>query len=171
MLLRTGRVNQRWNDRRQSEKQWFRQSSQLSPVLRFIPLPSSALDRRVTNDDIRRMKQDSGSSQALQEQCLALLTAYSVRDVELRANKGEYDGWLDRVCELESINTEQLSTLHGLLIAEGCLKFEFRGRSRGLQYQLANAGRQVVARGRFEPLDAADRAESSDAGESQRLSA
>lgn len=125
----------------------------------------------MTNDDIPHMEQDSGSSQALQDQCLSLLTAYSVRDVALRADNGDYDGWLDRVCELESINPEQISILHGLLIAEGCLKFEFRGRSRGLQYQLANAGRQVVARGRFEPLDAGDRVESSDAGESQRLSA
>lgn len=117
------------------------------------------------------MQQDSESYAGLEEQCLALLTAYSVRDAAARTDAEEYDGWLDRVGEIDSIESSQMSALHGLLIAQGCLKFEFRGRNRGLQYQLGSAGKQALSRGQLDSPESAERSDATEAPESQKLSA
>jgi hypothetical protein len=117
------------------------------------------------------MQQESESYGGLEEQCLALLTAYSVQDAAARTDVEEYDGWLDRVGEIDSVESSQMSALHGLLIAQGCLKFEFRGRNRGLQYQLASAGKQALSRGQLDSSDGSERNESSESPESQKLSA
>lgn len=75
-----------------------------------------------------------------------LLHAYSVRAAALKAVSEDYDGWVERIDELEELETEELTRLHGQLIALGHLKFEISGRNVGLRYQLSHRGKQVLDR-------------------------
>ena len=68
-----------------------------------------------------------------------LLTAYQARQI------ASADGWVDRIFELESLSSDQLSKFHGRLIAIGFLEFEFTGRGDGMRYQLSTLGKQALS--------------------------
>ena len=53
-------------------------------------------------------------------------------------------GWVARISLLEGVDTDQLSTLHGRVIALGYLKFKLIDRQIGLRYRLTPAGKQVA---------------------------
>lgn len=55
-------------------------------------------------------------------------------------------GWASRLRRLDGIEPEQLSSLHGKLIALGLLSFEVSGKA-GMQYQLTPLGRHTLERG------------------------
>jgi hypothetical protein len=52
--------------------------------------------------------------------------------------------WSPRLTEVEGLAREQLSTIHGKLIALGMLKFEISSRTDGMQYQVTTLGRQAA---------------------------
>ena len=52
--------------------------------------------------------------------------------------------WSARVTEVEGIAPDQLSAIHGKLIAMGMLKFEIGSRAAGIQYQITTLARQAL---------------------------
>ncbi len=84
--------------------------------------------------------------ETFERNCLTVLECYSVRDAAARANQPEYAGWLDRIIDVPGVDRPALTSIHGFLIAQGLIKFEFTGRSVGLQYQLSQQGRESIAR-------------------------
>jgi hypothetical protein len=52
--------------------------------------------------------------------------------------------WSPRVAEVPGLAAEQLSGIHGKLIALGMLKFEIASRADGVQYQVTTLGRQAL---------------------------
>lgn len=85
-------------------------------------------------------------SNTFDQNCLTVLECYAVRDVSAKAANPEYTGWLDRILEVPGLEPSSLTSIHGFLIAQGLIKFEFTGRSVGLQYQLSSLGRECIAR-------------------------
>jgi hypothetical protein len=67
-----------------------------------------------------------------------LLTAYQLK---IASEKLE---WSPRIFEVSGVALEQLSAVHGKLIALGMLKFEIGSRADGVQYQLTTLGRQAL---------------------------
>lgn len=67
-----------------------------------------------------------------------LLAAYQD---QLAATKAE---WSLRVTSVDGLAGDQLSAIHGKLIALGLLKFEIGSRAEGVQYQLTTLGRQAL---------------------------
>jgi hypothetical protein len=67
-----------------------------------------------------------------------LLDAYQQRIV---AEKLE---WSPRIIAVEGLASDQLSVIHGKLIALGMLKFEIGSRADGVQYQVTPFGRQAL---------------------------
>jgi len=63
--------------------------------------------------------------------------------------------WVQRVTKLPGIEAEELSKIHGRLIAYDLLKCELAGRSDGMVYQLTSIGKEVLARTSDEELTAA----------------
>jgi hypothetical protein len=53
-------------------------------------------------------------------------------------------GWVPRLAAVAEVPGDQLSAIHGRLIAHGLLRFELAGRSEGVEYQLTPLGRQAV---------------------------
>lgn len=90
---------------------------------------------------------------ALNEQNLPVMQAYAVKAAAAKAaakaassEEAEFDGWLERVNTLPGFTSDDLTTLHGQLIALGFLKFEISGRNVGLRYQISPRGRQALER-------------------------
>lgn len=73
-----------------------------------------------------------------------LLHAYQAQAASLKVTHEEFDGWLERVDQLSGVEVDQLTALHGQLIASGMLKFEISGRSIGLKYQLSQQGKKAL---------------------------
>ena len=67
-----------------------------------------------------------------------LLAAYQQK---IAAEKLE---WSPRITDVAELAAEQLSVIHGKLIALGMLKFEIGNRADGVQYQLTTLGRQAL---------------------------
>ena len=67
-----------------------------------------------------------------------LLAAYQLK---LASEKLE---WSPRIVNVSGVASEQLSAVHGKLIALGMLKFEIGSRADGVQYQLTTLGRQAL---------------------------
>ena len=93
---------------------------------------------------------------ALNPQNLLVMQAYDVRAAAARIASDQYDGWLDRIDSLPNMTSEQLTQLHGQLIALGFLKFEIAGRSVGLRYQISNRGRQILEKALAERATSSD---------------
>ena len=51
------------------------------------------------------------------------------------------DRWLSRIDEVDGVDSDELPSVHGKLIAYGFLKFQLSGRD-GLVYQLTSLGRR-----------------------------
>ena len=77
---------------------------------------------------------------------LLLCIQSAVRDAAAKSAAKEYAGWLDRILDIQGIEKTTLTSIHGFLIAQGLIRFEFNGRSVGLQYQISTQGREAMAR-------------------------
>jgi hypothetical protein len=73
------------------------------------------------------------------------------------APAAETIAWVPRLSRLDGVEPEQLSALHGKLIALGLLTFEVSGKL-GMQYQLSPAGKRALSRGLGVDDQAADEA-------------
>ncbi|MEP3481798.1 MAG: hypothetical protein ABJZ55_21325 [Fuerstiella sp.] len=82
-----------------------------------------------------------------------LLHAYQAQAASLKVTSEEFDGWLERIDELTGVEINQLTALHGQLIASGMLKFEISGRSVGLKYQLSQQGKKALEVKAVDPDD------------------
>lgn len=60
-----------------------------------------------------------------------------------RADSAE-ECWLARVSVIDGVPADQLSTIHGKLIALGFLKCELGSRMDGILYQITSLGRQAL---------------------------
>lgn len=92
------------------------------------------------------MTEPAPQSSEFEKNCLTVLNCYAVRDAEAKARTSEYAGWLDRIQDVPGIEKLTLTSIHGFLIAQGLIRFEFTCRSVGLQYQLSTQGRESLAR-------------------------
>ena len=92
------------------------------------------------------MTQPASQSSEFEKNCLTVLNCYAVRDAAAKAATSEYTGWLDRIQDVPGIEKLSLTSIHGFLIAQGLIRFEFTGRSVGLQYQLSTQGRESLIR-------------------------
>lgn len=66
--------------------------------------------------------------------------------------------WVPRIVELGNVPPEELSQMHGQLIAWGLLEFQLAGRASGVHYRLSRLGVQLLNR-----LSQTEAAESYDA--------
>jgi hypothetical protein len=84
-----------------------------------------------------------------------LLAAYRERQLAERAANPEHEGWIPRIRSLTDTDGEQLSQLHGRLIAVGLLKFELGDITSGMSYQLSSLGIRALSTSETEPADVA----------------
>ena len=77
---------------------------------------------------------------------ISILDHYQHLSIEMKERVADFDGWIPRILELAGIPTEELSGLHGKLIAYGFLKFDLAGRDAGVRYQLTPLGKQGLNR-------------------------
>ena len=80
-----------------------------------------------------------------------VLLAYSQEFLPANAAERESSellakGFRPRVQEVDGIAAEQLTCIHGKLIAHGFLQVEIAGRTGGMLYQLSSEGRQACLR-------------------------
>ncbi|MCH2201481.1 MAG: hypothetical protein MK102_05905 [Fuerstiella sp.] len=80
----------------------------------------------------------------LSEQNLLVLQSYAARSLALKTTHDEHDGWLERLETIDSADPEQLTQIHGELIALGMLKFEVSNRHTGLRYRVSDRGYAVL---------------------------
>lgn len=92
------------------------------------------------------MNEPASKPSEFEQNCLTVLNCYAVRDAAAKAATSEYAGWLDRIQDVADIEKSSLTSVHGFLIAQGLIRFEFTGRSVGLQYQLSTQGREAITR-------------------------
>ncbi|MSR57951.1 MAG: hypothetical protein EXS05_09785 [Planctomycetaceae bacterium] len=52
--------------------------------------------------------------------------------------------WCPRIATVDGVESGQLSTIHGRLMALGMLKFEIGSRTEGVHYQVTPFGRQAL---------------------------
>ena len=74
----------------------------------------------------------------------AILNIYHQQQLQGRNQVPEFDGWVPRVHAADEIPSEELSGIHGKLIAFGFLKFDLAGRDGGIRYQLTPVGKQGI---------------------------
>jgi hypothetical protein len=67
-----------------------------------------------------------------------LLAAYQERHSAQKLD------WIPRISEVEGVAPDQVSAVHGKLIALAMLKFEIGSRADGVQYQVTTLGRQAL---------------------------
>ncbi len=79
-------------------------------------------------------------------QNLQVLQAYQSRMAVAKKTRDEFDGWLERINSLTDVSAEELTQIHGQLIAGGHLKFEIGSSNIGLRYQISPKGRQALDR-------------------------
>ena len=120
-----------------------------TPVLRMMTIVGSSSDLLIelpVDDDTLGMSSLDEPQPQFAARCLAVLDCYAVREASAKTAGADFSGWLDRVCDVPGIEFADLTAVHGYLIAQGLVRFEFTGRSVGLQYQLSPAGRDAVVR-------------------------
>ena len=115
--------------------------------MQIRPAVQALLNARRRMVDIEDMTEATRQSSEFENNCLTVVNCYAVRDAAAKASGGEYAGWLDRIQDVPGIERSSLTSIHGFLIAQGLIRFEFTGRSVGLQYQLSTQGRESIARG------------------------
>ena len=96
--------------------------------------------------DIEDMAEAAKQPGEFEKNCLIVLDCYAIRDASAKVSGSDYSGWLDRIQGVPGIETSALTSIHGFLIAQGLIRFEFTGRSVGLQYQLSTQGRESLVR-------------------------
>ena len=83
---------------------------------------------------------------SLNEQNLPILQSYSDRTRTAKAASDEHDGWLDRLESTDDFDADELTRIHGQLIALGMLKFELSNRETGLRYRVSDRGYAALQR-------------------------
>ena len=83
-------------------------------------------------------------SDSLDEQNLLVLQSYADRSQAAAAARDDHDGWLDRLEMMEYGDPEELTRIHGTLIALGMLKFKLASRETGLQYCISQRGQCAI---------------------------
>lgn len=74
-----------------------------------------------------------------------VLSAYAADQSVQRTLDAQHEGWVRRVSAVEGVAGEQLTVIHGGLIAYGLLETQLAQRSEGLMYKVSGAGRDVLA--------------------------
>lgn len=87
----------------------------------------------------------------------ATLQVYHDLHQQLKVQTPDAAEWIARQNEVPGVEVEQLSAIHGKLIAFGLLKFDVGGRDTGIQYQLTHQGRRALL-DEPEPADLAESA-------------
>jgi len=90
----------------------------------------------MTDFEIQQLKQN--------ENWQKVLTAYQAEHTTQKTQYPEFDGWLTRQHQIDGVQSEELSSIHGRLIAFGFLKFQLADRARGVLYQLSNYAHQAL---------------------------
>lgn len=79
-----------------------------------------------------------------------LLAYAAARDAVVEANNETADlvakGFRPRLKTVDGVPADQLTRIHGWLIAHGFLQVEISGRTGGMLYQLTSHGRQACLR-------------------------
>jgi len=75
-----------------------------------------------------------------------VLTAYCDAIDAKRHASPDFSGWTARLRTIPGVKSEELSRLHGRLIAYGLLRFQLEGGTSGMTYQVSGPGRQLVDR-------------------------
>lgn len=122
---------------------WFRQGSENTGIVSVIPTITGALKVPSCSADIPAMLSPTLQFDVTPTQ-QQLLHAYQAQAATLKVTTEEFDGWLERIDELSGVDVDQLTGLHGQLIASGMLKFEISGRNVGLRYQLSQQGKKAI---------------------------
>ena len=78
----------------------------------------SVLEDREVHADTLGMALTHLQFDTLDRQNLHVMQAYALRDAAARASADEHDGWLDRFDEVEGLDRQSLTQVHGQLIAD-----------------------------------------------------
>lgn len=100
--------------------------------------------RRITAVDKPGMADHDLLFDSLSEQNLLVLHAYASRSAAAKAADTDHDGWLQRLDASEQFDQDELTRIHGELIALGMLKFELRNRETGLRYRVSDRGKSTL---------------------------
>lgn len=65
---------------------------------------------------------------------------------EMKSSGKRAPRWVERITKLPEIEREELSRIHGRLIAYDLLKCDLAGRSSGMVYQLTSGGKEILRR-------------------------
>lgn len=76
----------------------------------------------------------------------AALETYRAAQRQRKTENPEADSWVPRLRSIDGVPDEQLSQVHGRLIAHGLLKFQLAGQgaATGLEYQITPLGRRAL---------------------------
>ncbi|MFM7037454.1 MAG: hypothetical protein ACKO2L_07010 [Planctomycetaceae bacterium] len=116
-------------------------------ILTVLPPRALRLNASRLTADTTGMKSKPEQPVSLESQCLVVLGRYAALETLTKAEQADFNGWVDRIGDAPGIEPATLPGIHGQLIAQGLLRFEFSGRARGLQYQLSPQGREALGRG------------------------
>lgn len=81
--------------------------------------------------------------QPLWQQVLEIYTELIVQAGQQRSEEDQGTRWTQRIAEFDEIDGEELSTIHGQLIALGWLTFQLEDRNAGLMYRITTAGKKA----------------------------
>lgn len=75
-----------------------------------------------------------------------LLSVYRERQRERREGETSRETWVRRLRTVDGVPDDQLSQIHGRLIAYGLLRFQLAGQgtATGLEYQVTPLGRRAL---------------------------
>ena len=102
------------------------------------------LEPPVKTVDKRGMPQNDFLFDRLSEQNLLVLKSYADRSLSLKTSNHEHDGWVERLETIDTADPDQLTQIHGDLIAMGVLKFEISNRHTGLRYRISERGNAAL---------------------------
>ncbi|MCH8830780.1 MAG: hypothetical protein IID45_14480 [Planctomycetes bacterium] len=74
----------------------------------------------------------------------SVLIAYRTEQTVRRQTDPEHDGWITRQTSIPHVEESRLARIHGRLIAFGFLKFQLKGRTTGVQYQVSPTGNELM---------------------------
>ncbi|MBM84194.1 MAG: hypothetical protein CMJ78_26870 [Planctomycetaceae bacterium] len=74
-----------------------------------------------------------------------VLEAYRDHQLQLKETDPEFDGWIPRLTSFSGmIVPDELSEIHGKLIALGLIKVQLENRAGGVRYQVTRQGREML---------------------------
>ena len=77
---------------------------------------------------------------------LTVLKTYDRLITSSKKTNPESEGWMTRLREFDGVEPEDLSHIHGSLIAHGFLRFQIADRTSGMEYRLSQLGKQALTR-------------------------